>query len=131
MSKPTDLVQGTLDLLLLKMLALEPLNGFAVSQRLKQVSGDVLQVSDGSLSPVVELTGPHAQPVDESSGTNLGLFRPAPDEIHHQVPHIMRHPHLGQSSPTFFLKAMCEVSHPRHQKRWRDNPDLLAFLKKL
>jgi PadR family transcriptional regulator, regulatory protein PadR len=51
MSKPSDLVQGTLDMLLLKILALEPMNGFAVSQRLKQVSGDVLQVSDGSLYP--------------------------------------------------------------------------------
>ena len=53
MSKPEDLVQGTLDLLLLKILALEPMNGFAVSQRLKQVSGDVLQVSDGSLYPAL------------------------------------------------------------------------------
>ena len=53
MSKPSDLVQGTLDLLILKILALEPLNGFAVSQRLKQVSGDVLQVSDGSLYPAL------------------------------------------------------------------------------
>jgi PadR family transcriptional regulator PadR len=52
-SKPSDLVQGTLDLLILKILALEPLNGFAVSQRLKQVSGDVLQVSDGSLYPAL------------------------------------------------------------------------------
>lgn len=53
MSKPTDLVQGTLDLLILKILALEPLNGWAVSQRLKQVSGDILQVSDGSLYPAL------------------------------------------------------------------------------
>ncbi len=53
MSKPTDLVQGTLDLLLLKILALQPLNGFSISQRLKQVSGDVLQVSDGSLYPAL------------------------------------------------------------------------------
>jgi PadR family transcriptional regulator, regulatory protein PadR len=53
MSKPSDLVQGTLDMLLLKSLALEPMNGFAVSQRLKQVSGDVLQVSDGSLYPAL------------------------------------------------------------------------------
>ena len=53
MSKPSDLVQGTLDLLLLKMLALEPMNGWAISQRLKQVSGDVLQVSDGSLYPAL------------------------------------------------------------------------------
>lgn len=53
MSKPSDLVQGTLDLLLLKILALEPLHGWAVSQRLKQVSGDILQVSDGSLYPAL------------------------------------------------------------------------------
>jgi transcriptional regulator len=60
MSKPPDLVQGTLDLLLLKILALEPLHGWAISQRLKQVSGDELQVSDGSLYPALhklELSG--------------------------------------------------------------------------
>jgi transcriptional regulator len=53
MSRPSDLVQGTLDLLLLKILTLEPLNGWAISERLKQVSGDVLQVSDGSLYPAL------------------------------------------------------------------------------
>ncbi len=53
MSKPQDLVQGTLDLLLLKILALEPMNGHAISRRLKQVSDDVLQVSDGSLYPAL------------------------------------------------------------------------------
>lgn len=53
MSRPSDLIQGTLDLLLLKILALEPLHGWAVSQRLKQVSGDLLQVSDGSLYPAL------------------------------------------------------------------------------
>ena len=53
MSRPSDLVQGTLDLLLLKILALEPLNGWAISQRLKLVSGQVLQVSDGSLYPAL------------------------------------------------------------------------------
>jgi PadR family transcriptional regulator, regulatory protein PadR len=53
MSKPSDVLQGTLDLLLLKILALEPLHGWAISQRLKQVSSDVLQVSDGSLYPAL------------------------------------------------------------------------------
>ena len=53
MSKPSDLVQGTLDLLILTILALEPLNGWAIGQRLLQVSGDVLQVSDGSLYPAL------------------------------------------------------------------------------
>src|SRR5512141_2723610 len=53
MSKPSDLVQGTLDLLILKIVALEPLNGWAISQRLRQVSSEVLQVSDGSLYPAL------------------------------------------------------------------------------
>ena len=53
MSRPTDLVQGTLDLLLLKILALEPLHGWAISLRLKAISGDVLQVTDGSLYPAL------------------------------------------------------------------------------
>jgi PadR family transcriptional regulator PadR len=53
MSKPSDLVQGTLDLLVLKVLALQPLHGWALSQRLKQISGEVLQVSDGSLYPAL------------------------------------------------------------------------------
>jgi PadR family transcriptional regulator, regulatory protein PadR len=52
-SKPADLVQGTLDLLILKIVALEPLNGWAISQRLKQISSEVLGVSDGSLYPAL------------------------------------------------------------------------------
>lgn len=60
MSKPPDLVQGTLDFLLLKILALGPQHGWAVSQRLKQVSDEELQVSAGSLYPALhklELAG--------------------------------------------------------------------------
>ena len=53
MSKPSDLVQGTLDLLILKILELEPLHGFAIGNRLRQVSNEVLQVSDGSLYPAL------------------------------------------------------------------------------
>lgn len=53
MSKPSDLVQGTLDLLLLKILALEPMHGWAISLRLRSISGDVLQVSEGSLYPAL------------------------------------------------------------------------------
>jgi PadR family transcriptional regulator, regulatory protein PadR len=52
-SKPNDLVQGTLDLLILKMLALAPMNGWAIGQGLKQLSAEVLQVSDGSLYPAL------------------------------------------------------------------------------
>jgi PadR family transcriptional regulator PadR len=59
MSRPSDLVQGTLDLLILKILALEPLHGWALSQRLRQVSNDVLQVSDGSLYPALHKLEQH------------------------------------------------------------------------
>jgi PadR family transcriptional regulator PadR len=54
MSKPPDLVQGTLDLLLLKIVALEPQHGWAITQRLKQVSNDELQASDGSVYPALQ-----------------------------------------------------------------------------
>jgi PadR family transcriptional regulator PadR len=53
MSKPTDLVQGTLDLLILKTLALEPMHGWAIAQRIQQLSNDVLQVQQGSLYPAL------------------------------------------------------------------------------
>ena len=53
MGKPTDLVQGTLDLLILKTLSLEPMNGWAVAKRIVQVSNDVLQVQQGSLYPAL------------------------------------------------------------------------------
>jgi transcriptional regulator len=52
-SKPSELVQGTLDMLLLKILALEPQNGWAISLRLKQISGNILGVSVGSLYPAL------------------------------------------------------------------------------
>ncbi|HEV7668940.1 MAG TPA: PadR family transcriptional regulator [Thermoanaerobaculia bacterium] len=53
MSKPNDLVLGTLDLLLLKILALEPMHGWAIGLRLRSISDDVLQVSEGSLYPAL------------------------------------------------------------------------------
>jgi PadR family transcriptional regulator PadR len=52
-SKPTDLVQGTLDLLILKILALQPMHGWAVAQRIRQISGDVLQVGQSALYPAL------------------------------------------------------------------------------
>jgi PadR family transcriptional regulator PadR len=53
MSKPTDLVQGTLDLLILKTLALEPMHGWAIALRIKQLSEAVLLVQQGSLYPAL------------------------------------------------------------------------------
>jgi PadR family transcriptional regulator PadR len=54
MGKPTDLVQGTLDLLILKTIALEPMHGWAIAQRIRQLSKDVLQVQQGSLYPALQ-----------------------------------------------------------------------------
>jgi PadR family transcriptional regulator len=51
--KPVDLVQGTLDLLILKALALEPLHGWAIARRIRQLSQEVLQVQQGSLYPAL------------------------------------------------------------------------------
>lgn len=53
MPPPTDLLQGTLDLLILKTLALEPAHGWAIAQRIEQVSNSVLQVGQGSLYPAL------------------------------------------------------------------------------
>ena len=53
MSKPSDLIQGTLDLLILKTVSLEPKHGWAIAKRIQQVSRDALQISQGSLYPAL------------------------------------------------------------------------------
>jgi transcriptional regulator len=53
MGKPNDLVQGTLDLLILKTLSLGAMHGWAIAKRIQQVSGEVLQVQQGSLYPAL------------------------------------------------------------------------------
>jgi len=53
LSKPAGLVQGTLDLLILKILALEPAHGWAIANRIRQMSGDVLQVGQSALYPAL------------------------------------------------------------------------------
>jgi PadR family transcriptional regulator PadR len=53
MSRPSDLVQGTLDLLILRILSTGPRHGWAIAKRIKQVSSDVLQVTQGSLYPAL------------------------------------------------------------------------------
>ena len=53
MSKPTELVQGTLDLLILKVLALEPMHGWAIALRIRQMSEDVLRVGQSALYPAL------------------------------------------------------------------------------
>ncbi len=53
MGKPTDLIQGTLDLLILKIIALEPMHGWGIAQRIRQLSKEVLQVNQGALYPAL------------------------------------------------------------------------------
>jgi transcriptional regulator len=52
--KPTDLVQGTVDLLIMKTVALEPMHGWAIAQRIRQLSHDVLHLQQGSLYPALQ-----------------------------------------------------------------------------
>ncbi|MGV3710239.1 MAG: PadR family transcriptional regulator [Gemmatimonas sp.] len=54
MSQPSDVVRGTLDLLILKALSLEPMHGWAIAQRLEQLSRDALRVGQGSLYPALQ-----------------------------------------------------------------------------
>src|SRR5450631_3991249 len=53
MGKPSDLLQGTLDLLILKTIGLEPMHGWAIAKRIQQISNEVLQVQQGSLYPAL------------------------------------------------------------------------------
>ncbi len=53
MSKPSDLIQGTLDLLILKIVSIEPKHGWAIAKRIQQVSEDALQVTQGALYPAL------------------------------------------------------------------------------
>jgi PadR family transcriptional regulator PadR len=54
MGKPTDLVQGTVDLIIMKTIALEPMHGWAIAQRIRQLSNEILHVQQGSLYPALQ-----------------------------------------------------------------------------
>jgi PadR family transcriptional regulator PadR len=54
MGKPTDLVQGTVDLLIMKTIALERMHGWAIAQRIRQLSDEILQLPQGSLYPALQ-----------------------------------------------------------------------------
>jgi PadR family transcriptional regulator PadR len=59
MSKPSDLLQGTLDLLILRTLALEPMHGWGIAARIEQTSRDVLQITQGALYPALHRLEQH------------------------------------------------------------------------
>jgi PadR family transcriptional regulator PadR len=72
MTKPSDLVQGTLDLLILKTLSLEPKHGWAIAKRIQQISRDVLQVQQGSLYPALHRLELHGWIKSKSGETETG-----------------------------------------------------------
>ncbi len=72
MAKPTDLVQGTLDLLILKTLSLEPKHGWAIAKRIQQVSQEALQIQQGSLYPALHRLEQQAWIAAEWRATETG-----------------------------------------------------------
>jgi PadR family transcriptional regulator, regulatory protein PadR len=72
MSKPSDLIQGTLDLLILRTLSLEPMHGWAVARRIQQSSEDVLQVTQGALYPALHRLEQHGWLRAEWRNTETG-----------------------------------------------------------
>ena len=75
MPKPSDLLQGTLDLLILKTIAREPLHGWGISKRIQLLSGDVLAVGQGSLYPALHRLEQQGWITAEWKDSDLG--RPA------------------------------------------------------
>jgi transcriptional regulator len=72
MPKPSDLLQGTLDLLILKVLAREPAHGWGISKRIQLLSGDVLSVGQGSLYPALHRLEHQGWIVAEWKDSDLG-----------------------------------------------------------
>src|SRR4029450_7495639 len=72
MAKPTDFVQGTLDLLILKTISLEPRHGWAIAKRIQQVSQEALQIQQGSLYPALHRLEQQAWIKAESRPTEAG-----------------------------------------------------------
>src|SRR2546430_9934162 len=96
-----------------RILQVEADDGFFLPRLQPEISGHptvVLIHSSIALAPVVKLTHADPQPMYESADADLGLLRPAPDEIHHLIPHIVRHPGRGQTSPRLFFIAMCSAT---------------------
>lgn len=72
MPKPADLLQGTLDLLILKTIAREPLHGWGIAKRIQQLSDDVLSVQQGSLYPALHRLEQQGWITSDWRDTNLG-----------------------------------------------------------
>src|SRR5712664_373850 len=72
MSKPSDLIQGTLDLLILNTISLRAQHGWAIAKRIQQVSNEVLQVSQGALYPALHRLEQRAWIKAKWAGTSTG-----------------------------------------------------------
>ena len=99
-------------LLLVFALSLEPDDRLLLPIFQPEVSGNptvVLVHAAVPFTPVVKLATWDAEPHNEPSGADLGLLRPTPDEIHDLIPHIVRHPDPGQSSPRLVFSATCSA----------------------
>ena len=72
MTPPTNLLQGTLDLLILKSLAREPLHGWGIARRIQSLSGEVLSVQQGSLYPALHRLEQQGWVIAEWKNTDLG-----------------------------------------------------------
>src|SRR6266702_3911499 len=85
---------------------MEPDDGLLLPLLQPEIAGNpavVLVHFSVAFPPVVELAGGDVEPHDKPPGADLGLLRPAPDEVNDLIPCIVRNPDPGQSSPSFFL----------------------------
>ena len=112
MTAKSDLPQGTLDLLILKVIALGPVHGYAIAQRLQQVSCDVVQVPQGSLYPALHRLENRSLLAADWKVTETGReakFEPtvgprvegAPVVPAEHSRHVVAHPHLVSRQATF------------------------------
>lgn len=97
MGKPNDLVQGTLDLLVLKTIALEPKHGWAIAKRIQQISCEVLQVQQGSLYPALHrleqkgwIKGKHAETETGRPGKFYSLTAAGRKQLEKEAAHWNR-----------------------------------------
>lgn len=92
MSKPSDLIQGTLDLLILKTIARQPVHGWAIAKRIEQISGEVLNVQQGSLYPALHRLEQQGWIQSEQKPTETGrvakfysLTRPGKKQLEYEL----------------------------------------------
>ena len=104
-----------------RVLQMEVDDGLLLPILQPEVAGNPAVVLVGlavAFPPVVELAGGDAEPADEPPDADLGLLRPAPDEIDDLVPRVVRNPDPGQSSPSFFLARHAPPSVRPGPRSW-------------